>query len=68
MQYGPRIAAFVIYLLHYQWLAEKRLAELMADLFGVSRSLLSTAKKQGWTMLQTLNTKPHGLIAELQAG
>ena len=36
VQYGPRIAAFVIYLLHYQWLAEKRLAELMADLFGVS--------------------------------
>ena len=35
MQYGARIAAFVVYLLHYQMLPEKRLAELMADLFGV---------------------------------
>jgi transposase len=31
VQYGPRIAAFVIYLLHYQFLPEDRLAELMAD-------------------------------------
>src|ERR1700719_5112830 len=35
VQYGARIAAFVVYLLHYQMLPEKRLAELMADLFGV---------------------------------
>jgi transposase len=35
VQYGPRIAAFVIYLLHYQLLPENRLAELIADLFGV---------------------------------
>jgi transposase len=35
VQYGPRIAAFVLYLLHYQLLPEKRLAVLMADLFGV---------------------------------
>ena len=35
VQYGPRIAAFVVYLLHYQLLPEKRLAMLMADLFGV---------------------------------
>jgi transposase len=35
VQYGPRIAAAVLYLLHYQLLPEKRLAELMADLFGV---------------------------------
>ena len=35
VQYGPRIAAFVIYLLHYQLLPEDRLAEAMADLFGV---------------------------------
>src|SRR5208337_568557 len=36
VQYGVRIAAFVVYLLHYQLLPEKRLAELMADLFGVN--------------------------------
>jgi transposase len=35
VQYGPRIAAFVVYLLHYQLLPEDRLAEAMADLFGV---------------------------------
>jgi transposase len=36
VQYGPRISAFVLYLLHYQLLPEKRLAMLMADLFGVT--------------------------------
>ena len=36
MQYGTRIGAFVLYLLHYQLLPEKRLAALMADLFGVN--------------------------------
>jgi transposase len=35
VQYGPRIGAFVLYLLHYQLLPEKRLVEAMADLFGV---------------------------------
>jgi transposase len=35
VQYGKRISAFVLYLLHYQLLPEKRLAALMADLFGV---------------------------------
>jgi transposase len=35
VQYGQRIGAFVLYLLHYQLLPEKRLAALMADLFGV---------------------------------
>jgi transposase len=34
-QYGARLAAVVVYLLHYQLLPEKRLAALMADLFGV---------------------------------
>jgi transposase len=35
VQYGARLAAVVVYLLHYQLLPEKRLAVLMADLFGV---------------------------------
>ena len=35
VQYGKRIGALVVYLLHYQLLPEKRLAGLMADLFGV---------------------------------
>jgi transposase len=36
VQYGKRIGALVLYLLHYQLLPEKRLATLMADLFGVA--------------------------------
>ena len=35
VQYGARIVAFVVYLLHYQLLPEDRLVELMTDLFGV---------------------------------
>ena len=35
VQYGARIMAVVVYLLHYQLLPEQRLAALMADLFGV---------------------------------
>jgi transposase len=35
VQYGARLAAVVVYLLHYQLLPEKRLAALLADLFGV---------------------------------
>jgi transposase len=35
VQYGANIAAVVVYLLHFQFLPEQRLAMLMADLFGV---------------------------------
>lgn len=35
VQYGPRLAASLVYLLHGQFLPEKRLAALMADLFAV---------------------------------
>jgi transposase len=35
VQYGERIAAMAVYLLHYHFVPEDRLAELMADLFGV---------------------------------
>jgi transposase len=44
VQYGPRIAAFVTYLLHYQLLPEDRLAELMADLFGVKLAAATIAR------------------------
>src|SRR4051812_44231656 len=36
VQYGTRVIAFVLHLLHYQLLPEKRLAEAMADLFEVT--------------------------------
>ena len=35
VQYGPRIGAMVVYLLHGHFLPEDRLAEVMRDLFGV---------------------------------
>jgi transposase len=44
VQYGPRIAAVVTYLLHYQLLPEDRLAELMADLFGVRIAAATIAR------------------------
>jgi transposase len=44
VQYGPRIAAVVTYLLHYQLLPEKRLTEAMADLFGVTLVTATVAR------------------------
>jgi len=44
VQYGARITAFVIYLLHYQLLPENRLAALMADLFGVKVAASTIAR------------------------
>ena len=35
--------------------------------FGVIRSLLSTARKQGWDLLQTLTAEPARLIRDLRA-
>ena len=36
--------------------------------FAVIRSVLSTARKQGWDMLATLTTDPRHLIANLRLG
>ena len=43
-QYGKRIGAIMRYLLHYQLLPEKRLATLMADLFGVRLATATIAR------------------------
>jgi transposase len=37
-----------------------------ADDFSVIRSLTSTARKQGWDILQTLTSQPNRLVSELQ--
>ena len=37
-----------------------------AEDFAVIRSLLSTARKQGWDILQAPANQPHRLIAELR--
>ena len=34
--------------------------------FAVIRSVLSTARKQGWNMLQTLNATPGRLLANIR--
>ena len=43
-QYGPRIARCVLYLQNHQLLPEKRLAMLMADLFGVNLATATIAR------------------------
>jgi transposase len=43
VQYGPRIAGIVVYLLHHQFLPQKRLAALMDDLFGVQLTTATIA-------------------------
>ena len=35
--------------------------------FAVIRSLMSTARKQGWNMLATLVADPHRLLADIKA-
>ncbi len=41
--------------------------EAGAAKFGIIRSLLSTAKKQGWDILQTLTANPDRFTGKLQA-
>src|SRR5579883_879929 len=64
VQYGPRIAAFVVYLLHYQLLPEDRLAELMADLFAI-RLTAATARmsRNCAARLQDFVATVRGLVA-----
>jgi transposase len=61
VQYGARIAAFVVYLLHYQLLPEKRLAELRADLFGVNLVTATIA-----AMSQTCAARFEGFAATVR--
>ena len=44
VQYGARIGAFVVYLLNDPFIPEDRLAELMADLFGVRLAAATIAR------------------------
>lgn len=43
VQYGARLAAVVVYLLHCQFVPERRLRQLMSDLFAVNLSCASIA-------------------------
>lgn len=44
VQYGARLAAVVVYLLHAQFLPERRVVAVMADLFGVVLSAATVAQ------------------------
>src|ERR1700685_1399432 len=57
VQYGARITAFIIYLLHYQLLPENRLATLMADLFGVKVATATIAR-----MSRACAERLHGFV------
>src|SRR4249919_3339957 len=61
VQYGARITAFVIYLLHYQLLPENRLAALMADLFGVKVAAATIAR-----MSRTCAERLQGFVATVR--
>jgi transposase len=61
VQYGPRIAGIVIYLLHFQFLPEKRLMMLMADLFGVHLATATIA-----AMSRTCADRFQGFAAALR--
>lgn len=47
VQYGPRLTAIVIYLMVAQFGAQKRVAQAVADLFGVPMSQGSVAAMTG---------------------
>jgi transposase len=44
VQYGQRLCALVVYLMHYQFVPEARLVELMSDLFQVPLAAASIAR------------------------
>jgi transposase len=61
VQYGARITALVIYLLHYQLLPEQRLAALMTDLFGVKLAAATIAR-----MSRTCAERLQGFVATVR--
>jgi transposase len=65
VQYGARIRSFVIYLLHVQLLPEKRLAEVMADLFGVhlATATIATMSRSCAERLRTFSETVRDLVA-----
>lgn len=57
LQYGPRISAVAVYLLHGQFVPEDRVAEVMRDLFGVSLVAATIAQ-----MSRTCADRLRGLV------
>jgi len=65
VQYGARIAAFVVYLMHQQLLPQKRLVALMIDLFGVriASATLDGMSRACATRLKEFSETVRGLVA-----
>ena len=65
VQYGARIAAFTIYLMHQQLLPQKRLVALMIDLFGVriASATLDGMSRACATRLKGFTETVRGLVA-----
>lgn len=63
VQYGPRLGAVAVYLLHGHFLPEDRLAELMGDLFGV-RLVPATIARMSHNCAYRLQ----GFVAAVRAG
>lgn len=61
VQYSARIAALVVYLLHYQFIPEDRLKQLMQDLFGVGLSCATIAG-----MSRACASRPEGFAEALR--
>lgn len=66
VQFGARIAAFAIYLLHQQLLPQKRLVALMSDLFGVriAAATIEGMSRACATRLKGFSETVRGLVAE----
>ena len=65
VQYGTRIAAFAVYLMHQQLLPQKRLVALMIDLFGVriASATLDGMSRACATRLKGFSETVRGLVA-----
>lgn len=61
VQYGPRLAAIVVYLSVYHLLPEKRLVELLRDLFGVTLCAATAA-----AMTRTAAERWRGFAARVE--
>ena len=65
VQYGARIAGIVVYLMHYQFLPQKRLAALMDDLFGVrlATATIAAMSRNCAVRFESFATAVYGRIA-----
>jgi transposase len=66
VQYGPRISAIAVYLLHSQFVPEDRVAEMMRDLFG-ARLVAATVAQMSRTCADRLRGLVHAVCDHVAA-